>query len=44
MEKKLNGRVALITGASGDFGSSIAKKFAEHGCELILNYRSNKKK
>ena len=44
MEKKLNKRIALITGASGSFGSAIAIKFAENGCELILTYKSNKKK
>ena len=44
MEKKLNNKVAIITGASGGLGSSIATKFAENGCELILTYKSNKKK
>lgn len=44
MEKKLNNKVAIITGASGGFGNSIATKFAENGCELILTYKSNKKK
>ena len=43
MEKKLNNKVAIITGASGGFGNSIATKFAENGCELILTYKSNKK-
>ena len=44
MEKKLNNKVAIITGAGGGLGSSIATKFAENGCELILTYKSNKKK
>tara|TARA_A100001234_G_C12635148_1_gene389794 strand:+ start:2037 stop:2786 length:750 start_codon:yes stop_codon:yes gene_type:complete len=43
MDKKLNNKVAIITGASGGFGNSIATKFAENGCELILTYKSNKK-
>ena len=44
MEKKLNNKVAIITGAGGGLGSSIATKFAYNGCELILTYKSNKKK
>ena len=44
MEKKLKNKIALITGASGGFGSSIALKFANNGCNLILTYYSNKNK
>jgi NAD(P)-dependent dehydrogenase (short-subunit alcohol dehydrogenase family) len=32
----LSGRVALITGAGGGFGSAIAKGFAESGADLFL--------
>lgn len=37
-------KIALITGASGDIGSSVAKKLAEDGWSLYLHYHSNKEK
>jgi 3-oxoacyl-[acyl-carrier protein] reductase len=33
----LDNRVALITGAARGIGFAIAKKFAEHGCDIVLN-------
>lgn len=33
----LKGRVAIITGGAKGIGYGIAKKFAEHGCHLVLN-------
>ena len=33
----LKGKTALITGASGGIGSSIAKTFAKSGCNLIIS-------
>lgn len=40
METHLNGKVVLITGASGGIGSGIARKFAAEGARLVLHYRS----
>jgi len=34
--KKLEGRVALITGAAGGLGSSLAERFAQEECHLFL--------
>jgi len=38
----LEGKVVLITGASGGLGAAIASKFAGEGATLVLHYRSNK--
>lgn len=35
--KLLEGKVALITGASRGIGRAIAKEFARHGADLVLN-------
>lgn len=34
--------IVLITGASGGIGSAIAKRFAESGYAVVLQYRKNK--
>jgi 3-oxoacyl-[acyl-carrier protein] reductase len=42
MKTDLEGKVVLITGASGGIGSVVAEKFAEEGARLVLHYRSNR--
>ncbi|MDE5976982.1 MAG: 3-oxoacyl-[acyl-carrier-protein] reductase [Turicibacter sp.] len=38
---KLNGKVALITGASRGIGAAIALKLASLGCDVAINYAGN---
>ena len=35
-------KVALITGGTRGIGKAIAKKFAENGYNLVINYVSEK--
>src|SRR6476660_7863447 len=39
---KLNGKVAVVTGASKGIGAGIAKKFAAEGAAVVVNYSSAK--
>ena len=39
---KLNGKVAVVTGASKGIGAGIAKQFADEGATVIVNYASAK--
>ncbi|MFC4991537.1 SDR family NAD(P)-dependent oxidoreductase [Rubritalea tangerina] len=39
---KLQGKVALVTGASGGIGSAICHALAEDGASIILHYHSRK--
>ena len=38
---KLNGKVALVTGASRGIGAAIASKLASLGCDVEINYAGN---
>jgi len=40
--KKLQGKVAVVTGASKGIGASIAKHFGAEGASVIVNYASSK--
>jgi len=35
---KLNGTVAVVTGASKGIGAGIAKAFAAEGASVVVNY------
>ena len=37
----LNGKVALITGASRGIGKACAIDLAKNGCSIVINYKSN---
>ena len=43
MSKKLERKVAVVTGASKGIGASIAKALADEGASVVVNYSSSKK-
>src|SRR3954463_728776 len=42
MAKKLEGKVAVVTGASKGIGASIARHLAGEGAAVVVNYASSK--
>ena len=39
---KLNGKIAVVTGASKGIGAGIAKQLAAEGAAVVVNYASSK--
>ncbi|HTM10677.1 MAG TPA: glucose 1-dehydrogenase [Verrucomicrobiae bacterium] len=42
-QKRLSGKVAIVTGASKGIGAGIAKEMAAAGASVVVNYASSKK-
>src|SRR5262245_45965292 len=42
MSKKLQGKVAVVTGASKGIGAQIARRFADEGAKVVVNYSRSK--
>lgn len=43
MKNRIDGKIALITGASAGIGKAIATLFAQSGCNLVLTARRDKR-
>ena len=37
MTLRLEGKIAIVTGAGSGFGEGIAKRFSEEGCKIVVN-------
>ncbi|HEU5147429.1 MAG TPA: SDR family NAD(P)-dependent oxidoreductase, partial [Chryseosolibacter sp.] len=42
--RKLEGQIAIITGASSGIGAGIARAFAQAGAKVVINYSSSEDK
>lgn len=43
MAKKLEGKVALVTGGAGGIGTAICMRLVDAGCRVVTNYRNEEK-
>jgi len=44
MKRKLEGQIALVTGASSGIGAGVAKALATEGAKVVINYSSSQEK
>jgi glucose 1-dehydrogenase len=42
MELRIDDKVALVTGSDSGIGQEIATQLAEHGADLVINYRTDR--
>lgn len=42
MDLRIDDKVALVTGSDSGIGQEIAAQFAEHGADLVINYRTDR--